>query len=167
MHRTILLAAAAASALTFDLIVAGPVADAVDPTEALEKPLELPIAMLLTGEVQSEATVDGVLVRVEPDGDGFALHVENNTWGERHLALAVGTYETSGSMISRMPPLPELVHTEDVDLTLPPAGRAIHRLSWSPAVGPEPAEGLLGSFTTVEFVLEGDEPTRLRAPLAG
>ena len=114
-----LLLAAAAAVLTLDLAITAPVAHSEgELTDAI--PEEIPMEAFMTGPVVEEADIDGLAVVLEPKGKGFVLEITNPGDEPARLAALAETYETRGSMMSRMMPMPRRMASQKLDTVVPP-----------------------------------------------
>lgn len=145
---------------------------AQDGASARREPVSVPAAALLTGATLRRATIDGLDVELEgTPGDRFILALHNPSARPRVAHFEVDCVQRTGSPISRMAPLPMVVHTQRVEVTVPARGTARIRLE-ADVSPPAPSQGTdavpmgLGSFTSTSFRLRRAGAGPDAAPLA-
>jgi len=95
------------AALAVNAAATGTVAQAEnDVVDAMGEAKLIPADAFMTGNVQDILHIDGVSVTVRPDGDAYALIFTNDTDEVRPVHVAVQASETTGSMFSRIMPMP-------------------------------------------------------------
>jgi len=157
------LALGAVAISLFDFALFGPSAiGAGDEVAETPVPLTIPADAFLTGAVQNKAKVDGMEIEVLPAEAGrYLVQVTNPNPGSREVAFRVDTYETSGSMISRMGPMRAQVATEQIIASVPAKGSVTHTLEYAPVL-PAPNDRNLAvndtdlaalEFRTTEFAI--------------
>lgn len=102
-----------------DWMVGGSIAqDAGRPANAAV-PTRAPLGADLTESLAQPVTIDGVRLELEASASGaHALKATNESAAPKRLALSVECWDTVGSPMSRMGPMPRQVGSVHVDLVL-------------------------------------------------
>lgn len=171
MHRVsnLLLFALVFSFAATDWLAAPTIAQ--DDRPRSEAPNRVPAAALLTGATQRSAFVDGLEVELDGTaGRGFVLALHNPSSESRVAHFEVDCVQRTGSLISRMGPMPRVVHTELVEVTIPARSTVRRRLEAdvSPPVPRDEPEGQAfdAIFTSTSFRLRRAGTEASVAPLA-
>jgi len=147
-----------------DWLVSPTIAQRDDANDAV--PVRIAPSAFLTGQPQDAAVVHGLDVSLEGAAEpGFTLVFHNPSAEARTARLEVECVQASGSPWRRIPPIPSVVHTETVEVTV--AAGATVRTSLEAEVAPaEPNPSALAEFTTTSFRLRQVGQAADVAPLA-
>ena len=135
-------------------------------------PTRVPPAAFLTGQTQATVTVDGVEVSLEGVVDeGFALVLHNPTARAQVARFEVDCVQVTGSPLRRIPPEPQVIHTERVEAQIAAGGTVRRALEAdvAPAAPRGPDDGNADpfpSFTTTSFRLRRADSGEDASPLA-
>ncbi len=137
-----------------------------------QAPNRVPAAAMLTGATLRSATVDGLDVELDGvPGEGFVLALHNPSSRPRVAHFEVDCVQRTGSLISRMGPIPRVVHTQRIEVTVPAHASVRQRLEAdvSPPVpdpDADPAAMEIMSVTTTSFRLREAGAESNARPLA-
>ena len=171
MHRVsnLILFAFVFSLAATDWLAAPTIAQDEPPSQ--EAPDRVPAAGMLTGATVRSAFVDGLEVELDgTPGESFVLEL-HNPGSEPHVAhFEVDCVQRTGSMFARMGPIPRVVHTELVEVTVPARSTVQRRLE-ADVSPPVPSDGpnvvaLDASFTSTSFRLRRPGDAAGARPLA-
>lgn len=131
-------------------------------------PAQVPALARLTGETQQTVTLDGVEITLEgTPGQGFELALHNGSAEAQLVRYDVECVQVTGSMVSRIGPIPRVVHRERVEVTVAAGATVRHALEAEVPEAPAvPADaGPFAAFTTTSFhlrrpALDADDATR-------
>lgn len=133
-------------------------------------PDRVPAGALLTGATLQRANVEGLDIELEgAPGQAYVLAFHNPTSEPLVADYEVDCVVQTGSPLARMAPIPTVVHTQRVEVTVPAGGRVRLRLEAdaAPPASDDTNAGLgFGSFTTTSFRLRRAGADATASPLA-
>jgi hypothetical protein len=131
-------------------------------------PTQIPATAFLTGMTLQHASVDDVDLSLEGSPDaGFVLVLHNRGVGKHVSDFEVDCLQQTGSPLSRMRPIPRVVHTEHVRVELA-AGATVRRRLEVELDAPPADRAPMGfaAFTSTSFQLRRPGTDAGDAPLA-